>query len=228
MYEQTVTYHKTSVCISLLPIEREFKNILVVGCGNGIEAYCLSDTFPNASVTGIDLSVENPITEGNVSIRKLDVTQLPFSEESFDLIYSYHVLEHVPDYNKALAEINRVLTKDGLLIIGTPNRDRLIGCLSANCSFIDKVKWNIVDWTYKLKGQFKNEFGAHAGYKNIELKEILNSHFTEVVEITKKYYQLLYKSKLPFLNTIYKIKMEKYLLPAIYFFGTKNSGSINQ
>ena len=223
MYKQTVTYYKTSICISLLPIDREFKNILVVGCGNGIEAYCLSDTFPNASVTGIDLSVENPITEGNVSIRNLDVTQLPFSEESFDLIYSYHVLEHIPDYHKALAEINRVLTKDGLIIVGTPNRDRVLGYFSGDGSFTDKLKWNLNDWKYKLKGQFKNECGAHAGYKNIELDVILNAHFTGVKEITKKYYELLYKNKINLLTALYKSRLEKFLLPAIYFLGTKNS-----
>lgn len=52
--------------------------------------------------------------------RKIDVTEIPFEDSSFDIIICNHVLEHVPDYKKALHEIHRVLKVDGIAILQTP------------------------------------------------------------------------------------------------------------
>jgi SAM-dependent methyltransferase len=51
---------------------------------------------------------------------KMDVTDIRFPAASFDLIYCSHVLEHVPDDRKALAEFRRVLRPDGLAVIMVP------------------------------------------------------------------------------------------------------------
>lgn len=53
-------------------------------------------------------------------VKHIDVQNLPFSENSFDLIICNHVLEHVFDENKAIAEIYRVLNKDGFAILQVP------------------------------------------------------------------------------------------------------------
>jgi glycosyltransferase involved in cell wall biosynthesis/SAM-dependent methyltransferase len=46
---------------------------------------------------------------------RLDVTNLPFPDESFDVVLCSHVLEHVPDDRRALAELRRVLRGWGVL-----------------------------------------------------------------------------------------------------------------
>ena len=53
-------------------------------------------------------------------IRHEDVCQLRFPDESFDLIGSFDVLEHVPDYKQALSEFRRVLRDGGQLILTAP------------------------------------------------------------------------------------------------------------
>ena len=53
-------------------------------------------------------------------IRHEDACQLTFAEGSFDLIGSFDVLEHVPDYKKALSEFRRVLRNGGQLILTAP------------------------------------------------------------------------------------------------------------
>ncbi len=45
---------------------------------------------------------------------------LPFEDGSVDLIFSYHTLEHVPDYLFALSEIHRVIKHGGLFLVGLP------------------------------------------------------------------------------------------------------------
>ena len=46
--------------------------------------------------------------------------KLPFENDTVDLIFSYHTLEHIPDYLFALSEIHRVLKHGGLFLVGLP------------------------------------------------------------------------------------------------------------
>ena len=55
-----------------------------------------------------------------VPIKQGFAEKLPYANETFDVVYSSHVLEHVIDETKSLAEMRRVLKKDGTLIIGMP------------------------------------------------------------------------------------------------------------
>lgn len=51
---------------------------------------------------------------------KADITALPFEDDSFDVIFCNHVLEHIPDDTKAMQELYRVLKKGGLGIFQIP------------------------------------------------------------------------------------------------------------
>lgn len=51
---------------------------------------------------------------------KMDITDIKFPAESFDVVYCSHVLEHVPDDRKAMKEFHRVLKRDGWAILLVP------------------------------------------------------------------------------------------------------------
>lgn len=51
---------------------------------------------------------------------KADITNLPFADESFDVIFCNHVLEHIPDDAKAMHELYRVMKKGGWGIFQVP------------------------------------------------------------------------------------------------------------
>jgi len=53
-------------------------------------------------------------------IRHEDVCELTFSDASLDLIGSFDVLEHVPDYDRAIGEFHRVLNRGGQLLLTAP------------------------------------------------------------------------------------------------------------
>lgn len=55
-----------------------------------------------------------------------DATELPFDDASFDAVYAGEIIEHVTDAGGALAEWGRVLEPGGVLIVSTPNRERLL------------------------------------------------------------------------------------------------------
>ncbi|WP_283628089.1 TDP-N-acetylfucosamine:lipid II N-acetylfucosaminyltransferase [Shewanella baltica] len=50
----------------------------------------------------------------------VDIQALPFADETFDLVFASHVLEHIPDDRKALSEIRRVLKPKGMAILPVP------------------------------------------------------------------------------------------------------------
>ena len=51
---------------------------------------------------------------------KMDITDIKFPDESFDVIYCSHVLEHVPDDRQAMREFRRVLKSDGWAVLLVP------------------------------------------------------------------------------------------------------------
>ena len=146
------------------------KRILVVGCGSGSEAAVLAQRL-GSSVTGIDIEPAfDPTAMTWAELRRGDATNLEFLDRSFDLVFSYHALEHIPQWERALHEMKRMLTPGGWYCVGTPNRMRLIGYLGAeNTSMREKLLWNYNDWCARLRGRFRNEFGAHAGFSEVEL-----------------------------------------------------------
>src|SRR6185369_8368843 len=134
---------------------RPIRRLLVVGCGSGKEAAVLAEVL-EAETTGIDI-VEKFDPEAAMVVRLLygDATRLDFADGSFDCVYSYHALEHIPQHVRALQEMRRVLADDGVLCIGTPNRSRLFAYLgSRGASFREKLRWNMIEWKARLRGRF--------------------------------------------------------------------------
>lgn len=96
--------------------------VLDVGCGLGGPSRMLADEF-DCQVTGIDLSNEYVRTAKALSkLVKLDhktnfvvgdAANLPFEDNSFDVVWTQHVQMNVPDKKRFYSEISRVLRPDG-------------------------------------------------------------------------------------------------------------------
>ena len=105
--------------------------ILELGCGNGIAAMLLNRS--GHDVVGTDISAlfleeaaqwkKTATRDGEHSLeyRVCDVLELPFQDETFDVVCSNELIEHVPDIETALSEMIRVTRKGGRIIICGPN-----------------------------------------------------------------------------------------------------------
>jgi len=51
---------------------------------------------------------------------KMDISDIQFPDETFDVVYCSHVLEHVPDDKRAMSELFRVLKNDGWAVLLVP------------------------------------------------------------------------------------------------------------
>ncbi|MFV8257216.1 bifunctional 2-polyprenyl-6-hydroxyphenol methylase/3-demethylubiquinol 3-O-methyltransferase UbiG [Bdellovibrio bacteriovorus] len=103
--------------------------ILDMGCGAGF----LSNDLAAAGhkVTGIDLSTSSlKVAESrdhthSVQYSQGDVYQVPFPNESFDVVAAMDLLEHVSDPQRVIAEASRVLRPGGLFFFNTFNKNPL-------------------------------------------------------------------------------------------------------
>ncbi len=108
------------------------KEVLEIGCGSGVDS--LEFARHGASVTATDITdnAVNLTTEMAretglpVKVVQASAVDLPFPDASFDCIYSYGVLHHIPDVEKALREIGRVLRDGGTFLAMLYNRNSLL------------------------------------------------------------------------------------------------------
>lgn len=68
---------------------------------------------PNLNYTTTDLN--SPLADV-----KADICDLPFKDNSYDVILCNHVLEHIPDDTKAMKELYRILKPEGMAILQIP------------------------------------------------------------------------------------------------------------
>jgi SAM-dependent methyltransferase len=97
--------------------------ILDLGCGEGTRLNLISDSKRKA--VGIDIS-EKAIELAKKSYPRLkfivaDLEKIPLKDQSFDLVYSAYVLEHLTEPVKVLNEAIRLTTHNGYLVLVAPN-----------------------------------------------------------------------------------------------------------
>ena len=98
---------------------RKGARLLDIGCGNGdISAYFArgNDQY------GVDVSDRRRDGNRNFRFSVVGSEYLPYEDRYFDIVMSHHVIEHVDDQDRHLAEIHRVLKPAGILYLATPNR----------------------------------------------------------------------------------------------------------
>ena len=105
----------------------EGKRVLDLGSGEGFGASILADTAEE--VVGVDVD-ERTVDHARLNWARPHVSfQLgsaldlsAFADGSFDAVVAFEIIEHLNEQERMLAEIWRVLSSDGVLIISTPDR----------------------------------------------------------------------------------------------------------
>ena len=111
-------------------VVRDAPLVLDAGCGDGVLAVLMALRHPGQRVVALDISEEGvriarrEACARGVSGRMFfvvgDAERLPFKDEAFPAVVSCHVLEHLPDFDRGVREIRRVLRIDGVCAIALP------------------------------------------------------------------------------------------------------------
>lgn len=108
----------------LLPHIQANHTILDVGCGPGTITADLAALVPQGHIIGSD-AVESVLDQArqyassrgltNITFQKVDANDLPFQDNSFDIVFCHQVLQHVKDPVAILKEMRRVAKPGGLV-----------------------------------------------------------------------------------------------------------------
>jgi len=99
------------------------KVVLDVGCGAAYGTEMLRKEGQAKLVVGLDINLKQAINTFGLTLVHGDALELPFKDESFDVVTVFEVIEHLDDPQKALGEVRRVLKPGGIALISTPRRD---------------------------------------------------------------------------------------------------------
>jgi SAM-dependent methyltransferase len=139
-------------------VEAQPRRLLEVGCGMGQFAAAVAERT-DAEVVATDLSprmVELASSRG-LDARVANVEALPFADAEFDCAAANWMLYHVPDVDRALGELRRVLGDDGTLVATTIGAEHMADV------------WELVGFRVPLR-EFSRENG----------EEQLRRHFAKV------------------------------------------------
>ena len=146
-------YHRYAFAKNLV----QDKLVLDVASGEGYGSFLLADTAKTVTAVDIDnASIEHAkgkYNKDNLTYLLASALELPFDDNHFDVIVSFETLEHLAQHQEMLAEFNRVLKTDGILIISTPDKKH-----------------------YSDDTGFDNEFHVKELYKH-EFKALLDMHW---------------------------------------------------
>ena len=122
--------------------------ILDIGCGGGMNINRMAQSAKK--VYGVDYSIESVnlskevnqdlIREGRVEVHEGNVMDLPFEDNSFDIVTAFETVYFWPDIVKSFGEVKRVLKPGGMFLIGCEAN----GTNNLAMKFFDKV----IDMTF--------------------------------------------------------------------------------
>ena len=144
--------------------------VLELGCGTGnmwkdrddVINLCSKLVLSDFSEGMVATTKENLSNYDNIEYRVIDIQEIPYEDETFDAVIANMMLYHVPDIDRGLAEVRRVLKKNGSFYCATYGEHGIIEYLSKILS------------TYGVKDNVNKNFTLQNGY------EILSKSFSKV------------------------------------------------
>ena len=172
------------------------KRVLDVGCGIGM--YTAAFLRETSDVFGVEIEFERALeAHGRAAGVALAAGEhLPFADDTFDLVFSHEVLEHVCDDRACTAEMVRVTRHSGRLVVFVPNRHYFFethGAFWRGSYHFGNVP--LINW---LPSRLRNRLAPHVrAYTSGDLRRVFDGLAVRVLhhaQIFPGYDNLVYRS----------------------------------
>ena len=147
--------------------------VLELGCGTGdmwknrasLISNCSKLILSDFSEGMVTVTKENVGNYDNIEYKVIDIQEIPYENETFDIVIANMMLYHVPDIYKGLTEVRRVLKKGGDFYCATYGEHGIIEYLSKLLA------------AYGVEDNINKNFTLQNGY------EILSKSFSKVEKL---------------------------------------------
>ncbi len=134
-------------------------SVLDVGCGKGFMLYDMAELIPDITVKGLDISeyaIENAIEDMKPHVQVADAENLPFEDNSFDVVISINTVHNLEQEEcaQALREIERVSRGKSFITVDAYRNDEEKELMYA---------WNLTAKTIMHRDEWK-AFFKQVGY----------------------------------------------------------------
>jgi len=134
--------------------------ILEIGCGIGSVVFELSGQ--GYDITGTDISGE-AITYGlkkygDIKLQVQPAEDLQFEDETFDVVLSFDLFEHIARVDRHISEVHRILRKDGFYLLQTPNK---YSSAIFETLYHKSLKWRRTHPSLHTPGQLRQRLSRH-------------------------------------------------------------------
>lgn len=129
----------------------EGANVLDGGIGTGALSNAFMPYFREANLTGIDISSAmlanaHANIEADTQLKQASITALPFADNTFDMVMSAHVVEHLSNPAEGIRELLRVLKPNKPFVLVATRRCLVTTFLSLKWNFSPILKMNAIRW----------------------------------------------------------------------------------
>jgi len=150
------------------------KVVVDAACGEGYGSFILSQQAKQVYGIDIDktsiLRAQDKYDGKNVSYANASIEKLPFEDQSIDVVVSFETIEHVNEkiQQQFLKEAKRVLKKDGILIISTPDKAHYSDKLNYQNEFHIK-EFYFDEFQGFLSQWFSNVYLYNQGFESLSI-----------------------------------------------------------
>lgn len=153
--------------------------VLDFGAGTGNLSRIFADkgcqvTACDVSQVSLDILTQN-LPSYDIKTVLYDGVKLPFVDDSFDVVATYSVLHHIPDYLSAILEMVRVVKKGGLVYIeheASENKWNPTSSLKEYYSFVRQTRWEHLKKLFRTRELFTFDF-----FKAVFIKTFINKRY---------------------------------------------------
>ena len=173
--------------------------LLDIGCGRG--GYSLQ--FRNFGANVVALDLKKPFV-ANLNFVKGDATELPFKDNSFDIIFSSSLIEHLPDPEPLIKEIKRTLKERGVCYLSFPPFYSPVG--GHQFKPFHYLPEDIATWlSRKIKKvrsyKYDDQYGGLYRVKISDIKKLIIKNNLKIKKISTRF-SLINFAKIPILNEL--------------------------
>jgi ubiquinone/menaquinone biosynthesis C-methylase UbiE len=163
--------------LAQIDLLRTEDRILEIGCGIGTVVHELSKK--GHDIIGIDISSEaieyGRNKYGDIRLEVQAAETLPYEDESFEVVLSFDLFEHIAEIDKHISEIRRVLRSGGYYLFQTPNR---YSNIIYEMLWTKSLQWRRYHPSLHSPGQLRRRMARH-GFETRFVKMNPLNEFTE-------------------------------------------------